>query len=171
MITPALLREWNACYSDERILELFGGRESVSLLDVLQSDIPDADRVWVASRALSERDARLFACWCAEQVLPDDCDPRSRAAIEVARRFAYGKAARKELHAAGAAARAAVRAAARAAARGAARGPAWSAAEATAWCAAWSAAEATAWSAARDAAWDAQVARLVRHCTGEEPLR
>jgi hypothetical protein len=162
MITPDLLREWGACYSDERILELFDGRESATLLDVLLSDIPTKDRVWVASCALGERDARLFACWCAEQVLPDDCDPRSRAAVDTARRFAYGKATREGLRAAWVAAEAAAWEAAESAATLAARNAAWNAT----WEAAYDAARKAAWAAT----WDAVARRLVLHVTGEEPL-
>jgi len=65
--------------------------------------------LWVATRygVLSERDLRLFACRCARRVLGrvDSPDPRSLAAIEVAERFAEGKATRAELDAAYVAAR------------------------------------------------------------------
>lgn len=72
----------------------------------------------------NERTARLFACDCAERVLPlfeRECpgDTRPRAAIETARGFALGQATAKELDAAWAAARAAAWDAARAAARAA----------------------------------------------------
>lgn len=65
-----------------------------------------------------ERTARLFACDCAERVLPIHEkrypeEKRSRAAIETARRYAEGKATKEELAAAGDAARAAARAAER----------------------------------------------------------
>ena len=169
-ITPALLREWGACYDDDQIAEHFGDRESVTLLEVLDSEIAAQDRVWVASYALSERDARLFACWCAEQVLGDDCDPRSRAAVDVARRYALGEATSEELSAARDAAWDAAWDAAGDAARDAARDAAGAAAWA-AWAAARDAARAAARDAARAAARDAQVARIRRHVTGEEPLR
>ena len=59
--------------------------------------------------AWNERTARRFACDCAERVLPiferaRPGDNRPRAAIETARRFANGAAAREELSAAWAAA-------------------------------------------------------------------
>ena len=71
--------------------------------------------------AWNETTARLFAADCAEAVvhLCGD-DPRPRAAIDTARRFARGTATRDELAAAGAAARDAAWAAARDAARDAA---------------------------------------------------
>ncbi len=64
-----------------------------------------------------DRELRLFACDCAERVLyiferEHPNDKRPRAAIEVSRRFADGKATMTELAAARAAARAAAWAAA-----------------------------------------------------------
>ena len=60
----------------------------------------------------NERTARLFACDCAERVLPVyekeyPDDKRPREAIETARRYAEGEATKKELAAARAAAGAA----------------------------------------------------------------
>ena len=90
-----------------------------------------------------DRIFRLFACWCAlEMPLADGrktgdllTDPRSREAVEVARRFANGEATREELAAA------------------------WAAAWSAAWSeAAWSAEWAAAWAAAESAAWSAESA-------------
>jgi len=92
-----------------------------------------------------EREARLFACDCAERALDrwaehGTVDQRSREAIAVSRRYAEGEASSEELTAAGAAA-------------GAAAGDAaWAAAGAAAGAAAWAAAG----DAARAAAWDAE---------------
>ena len=99
----------------------------------------------------NEVTARLFACDCAAHVLPiyeKECpdDKRPRECIEVARKFAHGKATREEMTAA------------RAAAVDAARDAAWDAA--------WDAAGAAAVDAARAAAGDAehkyQVRRLMK---------
>jgi hypothetical protein len=109
--------------------------------------------------AWNDRNLRLFACDCAERVLPlfekdHPNDNRPRAAIETARRFANGQATWEELDATWAAVAAAwaawdaARDAARAAAGAAARDAAWAAAEA----AAGAAARDAAWAAARDAA-------------------
>ena len=126
----------------------------------------------------TDRNARLFACDCAEHVLPIwakqyPSDDRPAQAIVIARKYVDGQATLKELAAAraaawdaardaaardaarDAAARAAAWAAARdaardAAARAAARDAAWAARDA-----AWAARDA-AWDAARDAAWDAE---------------
>ena len=98
---------------------------------------------------LDESKLRLFACDCAEQVLPlferdYPEDKRPRVAIETARRFANGKATREELDAAWAAALDA----------------AWAAALAAARAAAWAAAWAAALDAASDAAWAYQADKL-----------
>jgi hypothetical protein len=107
----------------------------------------------------NDKTARLFACWCARQIWHLLTDERSRTAVEVAERYANGKATQQEL----AAARAAAWNAARAAARDAAWAAAWNAAGDAAGDAAWDAARAAArdaawaaaWDAAGDAAWDA----------------
>ena len=112
----------------------------------------------------NERSARLFACDCAERVLPIfekeyPDDKRPREAIRVARLFARGEATAAAWDAARAAAwdaaRAAAWAAAWAAAGDAARAAAWAAAGDAAWAAAGDAAWAAAGAAAGDAAWAA----------------
>ena len=70
----------------------------------------------------NDRTARLFACWCAREVLPIfteryPADDRPRNAIETAERYAVGEATDVELAAARDAAEAALRAASWAAAR------------------------------------------------------
>jgi hypothetical protein len=120
----------------------------------------------------NERTARLFACDCAERVLPIyekkyPDDKRPREAIAVSRRYADGKATKEELAAARDAAWDAARAAAGAAAGDAARAAAWAAAWDAARDAAWAAARAAAWDAAWAAAWAAerkwQTARLIEY--------
>ena len=101
----------------------------------------------------NDKTARLFACDCAEHVLhifenQYSGDKRPRNAIDMARKYANGKATKKKLAAAWDAAWVAAWDAARAA-----RDAAWVAARAArdaAWVAAWVAAR----DAARDAAWD-----------------
>ena len=124
------------------------------------------DALWALSAIRNTRTPRLWACDCAERVLPifesaRPGDLRPRDAIRASRRYARGEI--------GEAARAAASDAAWGAARGAARGAAWggardaaaasaaaggsasAAASAAAWGAAWGAAR----GAARDAAWGA----------------
>jgi len=125
--------------------------------------------------AWNDRNLRLFACECAERALDAEekagrkVDPRSRAVVEVARRYARGNATAEELAAAWEAAWAAAWAAAgaaAAAARAAAWEAAWAAADAAAAAAAWEEAGAAARAAERD--WQAK--RLVELCVeGVEP--
>jgi creatinine amidohydrolase/Fe(II)-dependent formamide hydrolase-like protein len=123
-----------------------------------------------------EREARLFACWCARQVVHLTDDARVPRCIETAERYADGEATQEELSAAWDAARAAARAAAWDA-LDAARAAAWDAldaARAAARAAAWdarAAARAAAWdarAAARAAAWDARDAALVTAGEGKD---
>ena len=90
-----------------------------------------------------EKELRLFAVWCARQVQHLMKDKRSLDALDVAERFALGKASVEELRAAWYAARGS---AGSADAAGAARGAADAA-----WYAAWGSADAARGSA--DAAW------------------
>ena len=115
--------------------------------------------LWMAN---AERDLRLFACWCVRSTPLRDgrvawdllTDERSRTAVEVAERFAVGKATKDELDAAWAAARSAAWAARAARAAWAAAGDAaWVTARSAAWAA--GAARAAARDAAGDAAWAA----------------
>lgn len=99
--------------------------------------------VWVATRpgVLTEKELRLFACFCARQHWHFLTDERSRHAVETAERYAEGDATDAELADAAKSAWSAWSAAARSA---------WSAAGA-----AWSAAARSAWSAAAKSAWSA----------------
>jgi hypothetical protein len=96
-----------------------------------RTDIRPEWRIWIATRpgVMTDREARLFACWCVRQVWHLRTDQRSRTAIEVAERYADGQATDAELAAA-----------------------CWVAAMA----AAWAASGAVARCAALDAAWAAQ---------------
>lgn len=50
------------CYSESRVRELFGDRESLSLVEILQLDIPAEDRIWVLTReCVCDRD--LLLAW------------------------------------------------------------------------------------------------------------
>jgi hypothetical protein len=112
-----------------------------------------------ACEGWNEVSARLFACDCAEHVLPifekeRPDDKRPRECIQVARKFARGKSTQEELDAA----RAAVCDAAWAAAGDAAR----AAARAAVWDAVWAAAEDAARAAAGDAERKWQTRRLLK---------
>jgi hypothetical protein len=68
-ITRKLLRDWNACWADEQIVEKLGKRKSVSPRAVANDEsISLDDRLWVLCRALAHLDehaARGFAIECA----------------------------------------------------------------------------------------------------------
>jgi hypothetical protein len=99
----------HAC-RDEQVLDWFGP----AMFELEYDGEPtDAGNKVVGRRARllrrfetwNERTARLFACDCAERVLPIyerdyPNEGRPRMAIEMARRFAKGNATRKELAAA-----------------------------------------------------------------------
>ena len=126
--------------------------EPLALTTILDSNGLD-DALWCLRACEGiDREARLYAVWCARQVQHLLTDPRSLAALDVAERHANGEATDDEL----AATRDAARDAAWAAARDAARDAAWDAA----WDAARAAARAA--DAARAAARDAQNAEFRR---------
>jgi hypothetical protein len=120
--------------SFEWVLDNMGIRDAIWGLRAVQDK--DKDTV--------DRDARLFACDCAESVLDNfeskyPQDGRVRECINVSRLFARGETNDE----------------AWSAARSAAYSAARSAADLAAWSAAYSAARSAAWSAARSAAWSA----------------
>ena len=139
----------------------FAHKDQISLLSILESNGLD-DALW-ALRCVPgvDRDARLFAVWCARQVQHLMGDARSVNALDVAERFADGAATSEELDAARDAAWSAALSAERDAERDAARSAAWSAA--------WSAERSAAWSAERDAERSAQKEMFILMCNGKAP--
>jgi len=165
-----LLRQASAC--TERYAHLgralggikrYGRTTPISLLRILATNGLD-DALWALRAvppeqvAVRDRLARLYACWCVRQIWGLLTDKRSRAAVEVAERYAIGEATCNELAAASASAWDA--SASAWAARAAASASAWdarAAASASAWDAR-AAARAAVWdarAAARASAWDA----------------
>lgn len=133
---------WGPCpdYTPEVVADLFAGRESLSVAEILDLDIPSDDRLWAVLRPemLPEETLGELTCRFAEDVLPIyeseyPGDNRPRHAIEVKRRWLRGEATDDELAEARAAAEAVAGATARAAARAAAWVTAWATARATAW--------------------------------------
>ena len=129
------IRSWQLCYAPAELLpEDWSG----TALDILENEeIPHEDRLWVILRTelVSEKLMRLFAVWCARQVLKPEHDQRLHAAVDVAERFANGNATADE--------RSAVESAAECAAESAVKS-----------------AESAAWSMARSAAESAQRKKL-----------
>jgi hypothetical protein len=186
-VTLATLRKYDACisgynklvcalqgkeFNPERETYIrYAHKDAIPLEFILNSNGLD-DALWCLQCIPEcQRDARLYAVWCARQVQHLMTDERSIAALDVSERFANGEATEAELDAARAAAWAASRdaawaaawaasrdaawGAARDASRDAARDAAWAAARDAAWDAAWAASRDAAWDAARDASRDA----------------
>jgi hypothetical protein len=176
--TLNLIRAESPCADGWKTLLVHLGKteaddEPLALLTVLESNGLD-DALWTLRCVPNcDRDARLFAVWCARQVKHLMTDKRSTDALDVAELFANGEATNKERAAAWAAAWDAARDAAGAAAGDAAWDAAWAAAGAAAGAAAWDAARdaagAAAGDAARDAARDAQKSMFIQMCNGTAP--
>lgn len=144
--------------------------EPLALVTVLESNGLN-DALWCL-RACDgiDREARLYAVWCARQVQHLMTDKGSLDALEVAERYANGEATDAELAAARDAPWRAAGAAAGAAAGDAALAAAWAAAGTAS-----GAAAMAAGAAARDAAWDAakdaQKAEFRRVFCAEEVIK
>ena len=145
-------------YTRERMEELrktqCGRRKNITLKDILTSEVPPEDKLWLVLRNEFLTDAELheIAIWCWEKIArpiwekhyPDDKSPHE--AVRVKKLWMKGKATDDELEAA--------------------RAAAWTAGDAAAWAAARDAARAAARAAgdaARDAAWDAARAKICKH--------
>ncbi len=102
LITPALMREHNACWTDRKLRSFLGkGRTLQSVLK--DNSISHDERLWCAlcPGVLDATTIRLFACVCAERLLPDwesRCpdDERPRVAIQTAIAFAMSGNYEKE---------------------------------------------------------------------------
>lgn len=72
MVTKKLLRDWNACWTDDRIAEHFGDRASLTPREIAADEsILDNDRLWVMCQTLSYRNynaAQSFAIDCVASV-------------------------------------------------------------------------------------------------------
>ena len=56
-------------YPRERVEELWSGKESLTLTEILDLDIPAKDRIWAVTEFLSEEETGQFTRWCALQVV------------------------------------------------------------------------------------------------------
>ena len=139
--------------------------EPLALLTVLESnDLEDA--LWTLRCVPNcDRDARLFAVWCARQVQYLMTNQQSLDALDVAERFANGEAVEKELAASWTASWDAESSAASAAAEDSALESVAASAHAAASAAAWVSARAAAWDSARAA----QQSMFIQMCNGTAP--
>lgn len=72
------------CYSEDKIIKLFGGRDKLSLLDILDLDIPTEDKVWVLTRpgVLSDALFNEFAALTADRAVRQHCLSCGLPAVE-----------------------------------------------------------------------------------------
>ena len=120
-ISNELIRNFSPCYDPKTVVSDESEKLTVKAwVKKYRGELPDKDIVWLLCRHefLSEKDLRLFACWCARSVKQTD---EMLAVIVVAERYANGEATDRELSAADYAARSAARSAADSAADYAAR--------------------------------------------------
>lgn len=90
----------------------FAHKEPIPIISILESNGLD-DALWALQCVEdADRDLRMFAVWCARQIEHLMTDRRSINALDVAERFANGKATEEDLSAARDAAEDAARAAA-----------------------------------------------------------
>ena len=95
LITAKMNRKFGACYSDDRLAELYGDGKTpeqvATLTDGLWAEVSTADRCWILWRVLAIKNpAGMRECLArmVERVLPANCDPRSRAVVEAIRQDA-----------------------------------------------------------------------------------
>jgi len=150
--TLNLIRSHSPCREGwEKLLRHLGKTkaddEPLLLATILESNGID-DALWCLRAVPNcDKEARLFAVWCARQVQHLMTDPRSLSALDVAERHTNGKVTDKEL--------------------AAAKDAAWNAASAAggvAWAATFSAASNAAWSTA----WAAAIAAKSADRQGQE---
>jgi hypothetical protein len=116
-ISNAIIRQFKPCYDPAKVIT--DENEELPIKDWVQkyrNVIPTRDILWLLLRKefLSEKDLRLFAVWCARELLKliENPDERSIEVCNVAERYANGEATNDELYAARVAARVAANAAA-----------------------------------------------------------
>lgn len=114
-ITIELIRSFSPCYDpvtgiadDNSYIVNDGylteGYEATVLEFLGHPEVPANDKIWLVLRRdfMSDKALRLFAVWCAREAmkLVDNPDPASINAVDVAERYANGKATEEELNAA-----------------------------------------------------------------------
>jgi hypothetical protein len=104
-ISNAIIRQFKPCYDPAKVIT--DENEELPIKDWVQkyrNVIPTRDILWLLLRKefLSEKDLRLFAVWCARELLKliENPDERSIEVCNVAERYANGEATKDELYAA-----------------------------------------------------------------------
>ena len=147
--------------------------EPLSIAKIIETnDVRDA--LWALRAVVGyDREKRLLACWCCDQIAHLITDERSKNAVVVARKFANGEASREELSAAAAAAASAADDASASADASAADDAAAAAYAAAAYAAAAYSSAAVVGAGAYFASRAAQATELLRICScvdrGEDP--
>ncbi len=92
LITAKMNRKFGACYSDDRLAELYGNGKTpeqvATLTDGLWAEVSTADRCWILWRVIATKNkAGMRECLARmlDRVLRPDCDPRIRAVVEAIR--------------------------------------------------------------------------------------
>ena len=83
-ITKEELKALDPCDLDER-LELFGGRERLTVAQALEAGATVEDVLWAAGRMGHKAECVRFAVACAESVAHLNTDPRVQEAIDAAK--------------------------------------------------------------------------------------
>ncbi len=123
-MTAIEMREAGACYTLSKLEDLWGERDRLTALEILDLDIPDEDKLWGVLRESLVPETTLgeIVCRFAEWALANEVaegrtpDVRSYAAIDARRQYERGEITAENLSAAWAAARAAAESAAESAA-------------------------------------------------------
>jgi hypothetical protein len=178
-ITLSKLRKLNACYTDEQMLTVSGGKKSMELIDIMRLDIPEKDRIWVACACMPQKMRLEFSYTVASRALSrvKNPDQRSVSALAELRKYIDGQSTTEKMREAADAAYAAYYATNTAytayyaadAAYYAARSASRSAARSASYSAAYSAARSASYSAARSAEErKQQIEDIIRLLEGEE---
>jgi hypothetical protein len=99
-ITIDMVMYWRPCISKNEILELTGGRERLTALEICDlKHTPTWYLLWVFSHAEVLGEKMLFELVCdfADHVISDNCDPRSRKGVQARRDWLEGKITDGEL--------------------------------------------------------------------------
>jgi hypothetical protein len=101
-ISNEIIRKFNPCYDPSKFIK--DENEELTVKEWVQkyrSIVPAKDIIWLLLRKefISKKDLKLFAVWCAREVLKllEKPDGRSVEACNVAERYINGEATKEEL--------------------------------------------------------------------------